>query len=116
MAAGKLRLRVQYERQGEGQSNGMGGTVAAWEVIGPAESFVEFKAEPGSELVLSGRLANREPAEIELRRSPFTITLSGADRMRELDGLGRLWNIKSVRDSRRRGYLVLTVETGTAGS
>lgn len=115
MAAGKLRVRVRFERQGAGTSNGMGGKVAAWETIGP-ETFVQITAAPGAETVLAGRLASRDPAEIELRASPFTVTLTGRDRLRELDGLGRVWNIKSTREARRRGYLALTVETGTAGS
>lgn len=116
MAAGKLRKRVVFERQGPGASNGMGGKVAAWGTIGPAETFVDIRPAPGAEVNLAGRLASKEPAEIELRSSPFTVTLTGRDRLRELDGAHKVWNIKATRESRRRGYLILTVETGVAGS
>lgn len=115
MAAGKLRVRVRFERQGAGTSNGMGGRVAAWETIGP-ETFVEITPAAGAETVLAGRLASKDPAEIELRRSPLTLTIRAPDRIRELDGQGRVWNVKSARESKRRGYLSLTVETGGAGS
>ena len=115
MAAGKLSKRVQFERQGEGVSNGMGGKVAPWETIGP-ETFVEITAAAGAETVLAGRLASRDPAEVDIRSTPLTLTLSPPDRMRELDGLRRVWNLKSVRESKRKGYLTFTVETGLAGS
>jgi hypothetical protein len=115
VAAGKMRTRVQFERQGPGVSNGMGGKVAAWSVLGEP-MFVEVTAAAGAETMLAGRLANKEPAEIELRASPFTMEITGSDRLRELDGWKRIWNVRSVRESKRRGYLTFTVETGVAGS
>lgn len=117
MAAGNLRVRVCFERQGVGASNGMGSRPAAWNRVGPEETFVDVKAAAGAEVVIAGRLAGREPAEIELRSSPFTRTLTSRDRMRELDAPARVWNIRSTRaHDRRRGYLILTAETGGAGS
>ena len=116
MGAGRLRKRFVVERQGAGTSNGMGGKVSGWSQVGPAELFAEFKPSAGNEVALAGRLASREPAEIDLRASPFTRTIRAKDRLRELDQADKLWNVRSTRDAKRRGYLTLTIESGVAGS
>lgn len=115
MAAGKLRARVQFENLSAGTSNGMGSRPGTWTQLGEPR-HVQITPSPGAETVLAGRLANKDPAEFELRRNPETVKINAGDRAREIGGLNRLWNIKSVRLAKRPGYLAMTVESGGAGS
>lgn len=115
MPAGRLRVRVQVEQLGKGTGNGMGGKPAAWENYGPP-IHAELTPSAGTEGVLAGRLASKEPVDMEIRASASSIKINAGYRAREIGGLGRLWNIKSRRESKRRGYVTLTAEAGGAGS
>jgi len=114
MGAGALETPLRFDMRPLNGSDKFGRGGGGWtprvDVV-----FAHVLAKTGAEATLDARREGRQPYDLTLRADDDTRAITIGDRAVELEGDGRVFNVKSVAPHpKRAGYLLLLGETGGA--
>lgn len=117
MAAGLLRDRVTFQRQGIGAGDGAGNFGSGFvDIPNCAGVSADIRAPKGSEAVLAEGIIGRRVFEVELRYSTALSGINVGDIMIDYRDPTRRFNVKApaVNADGKRRYLQIIVEQGGA--
>ncbi|MGZ9812660.1 phage head closure protein [Pseudoroseicyclus sp. H15] len=111
MPAGRLRDRVQFQRQAAGEDEYGNVQTGPWEDLG-GKIWADMLERLGGEKLAAGAIHAPRTATIRVRKSSFTSGITEGD---AIAARGETWNIRSIAEVGRKGELLeMTCEAEVA--
>lgn len=116
MAAGPLRERVTFQRQGVGVGDGGGNFLEEFaDIVGAVSVSAQIRPTKAREVVSGEGVQGRASAEVVVRYTAVLAGIDVGDRMLDARS-GATYNVKSpaVNQDQHKRYLTIVVERGGA--
>jgi hypothetical protein len=117
VAAGALSTPIRVERRAASPDDRYGrGAAGAYAIVPDlAVEWARLVPKQGGEVALQSRLQQKQVYELLVRKTPATMTITGADRITTLDDLALEIDVKAAAPYQAdAAYILITGETGVA--